>query len=169
MRPNPRGISRLRALLLRTEQLLERLTAVPGVRHAGATSALPFHAHAITARGQLRLHDAAARTAEEQPRVFTTVVSPGYFETMQIRLASGRQFTARDRADGIPVAIINEALARVFFPDGDAVGSRVTIGVMGAPVEREIVGVVGSTRAAGFDAEPQPSCSCHMRNTAPAP
>ncbi|HSK19116.1 MAG TPA: ABC transporter permease [Longimicrobiales bacterium] len=141
---------------LRVTQILERLAAVPGVTSVAGTSALPFHLSAITARGHLRLHDAAAQAADDDRRVFTTIATPGWFATMQIPVIAGREFTTQDRTDAPQVAVVNEALARTYFPDGNAIGSRITIGVMAAPVEREIVGIVGDSRTSGFDTEPQP-------------
>jgi predicted permease len=89
-------------------------------------------------------------------RVFTTVASGTYFLALGIPLRTGRLFDERDRAEALPVALIGEELARRFFPDGDPIGRRIVVGVMGPPVEREIVGVVGDVRKYGFDSAPRP-------------
>jgi putative ABC transport system permease protein len=83
-------------------------------------------------------------------------VTPGYFELMGERMVSGRAFDARDRADGAPVVIINESLARKHFPDGDAIGHRIAFRVGETPW-REVVGVVADARIASPDEPPRPA------------
>jgi putative ABC transport system permease protein len=56
------------------------------------------------------------------------LVSPSYFETLKIPLLRGRGFTESDRRDGPPVAIINQAMAREFWPDGDPLRDQLVIG-----------------------------------------
>jgi putative ABC transport system permease protein len=79
----------------------------------------------------------------------------------KIPVRKGRTFTERDMSTSVPVAIINEAMARQFWPDSDPLTDRIVIGkgVMrefAAEGERQIVGVVADTRSNGLDAEPQP-------------
>ena len=59
------------------------------------------------------------------PNAQDRVVSPGYFQTLEIPLLRGRDFLASDRADSPLVAIVDETLARRYWPDGDAVGKRI--------------------------------------------
>jgi putative ABC transport system permease protein len=67
---------------------------------------------------------------------------------MGIAMARGRGFDQRDRADGAPVAIVNQAMARRFWPGEDPIGKRFTISMGPRPVPREIIGVVSDVRAA---------------------
>jgi predicted permease len=88
-------------------------------------------------------------------------VSPGYFEVFRIPVRRGRTFTERDDRQGPPVAIINEAMARQFWPDGDPLGSRLVIGrgimrEFADEPERQIVGVVADSRDNGLANTPQP-------------
>jgi predicted permease len=88
-------------------------------------------------------------------------VSPGYFEVFRIPLKRGRLFTDRDTAGATPAVIINEAMARQFWPQGDPLSDRLAIGrgVMrefAAEPERQIIGIVGDSRDSGLNADPQP-------------
>ena len=96
-------------------------------------------------------------------------ISPGYFEVFKIPVKRGRTFTERDDA---PAArrwsIINEAMARQFWPKADPLNDRLVIGrgVMrefAAEPERQIVGIVGDTRDGGLNNDPQPTCSSRRR------
>ena len=87
-------------------------------------------------------------------------VSSQYFRVFRIPLLRGRTFDERDRAGSDLVVVINEAMSRKFWPKGDAIGARVTIGHGLGPEfdepARQIVGVVGDTRDNGLDSDPVP-------------
>jgi len=133
----------------------ERLAAVPGVREVAIVSALPFHPSQIDATDELGILGRPPRPGERRI-VHTTIASPEYFPLAGIPLVEGRSLDDRDRTGAAAVAVINRTLARRFFPGEDPVGKRVTVGVMSAPVEREIVGVVGDVRPTAFDSDPRP-------------
>jgi predicted permease len=88
-------------------------------------------------------------------------VSPGYFEVFKIPVKRGRTFNDRDDSRAPAVVIINDAMARQYWPKGDPLKDRLVIGrgVMrefaGEP-ERQIVGIVGDTRDGGLNSNPQP-------------
>ena len=129
--------------------VLERVSALPGVSSAGAALALPFSGTAAT------LHFSVAdrpESAEEDLETEYQVVTPKYFRAMGIPLRSGRTLEERDD-DGAPfVAVINEALARWQWPGDDPIGKRISVG----GEEREIVGVVGDVRHFGYDKPSRP-------------
>lgn len=81
-------------------------------------------------------------------------IAPNFFKTLRIPLVSGREFTDSDRKDTTPVAIIDEAMARHFWPGQDAVGKRFHF--FGDPTLREVVGVVHNTVVNAIGEEPQP-------------
>jgi putative ABC transport system permease protein len=81
-------------------------------------------------------------------------ISPTYFETLRIPLVSGREFNDNDRPNTNPVAIANEAMAKHFWPNENAVGKRFHF--IGDPTLREIVGVFRNTVVANIGEEPQP-------------
>lgn len=72
-----------------------------------------------------------------------SLVTPNFFSTMRIPMRRGRDFSSRDTADGVWVAIINEAMARRFWPHDDPIGKRLTATIVPDEQPREIIGVVG--------------------------
>jgi predicted permease len=89
------------------------------------------------------------------------VVWPGYFETLKIRLLRGRLFTEADRPGSSGVAIVNQAMARRFWPGGDPLGARIVIGPGLGPnfdePARQIVGIVGDVHEDALAQSPQPA------------
>ncbi|MFY9805524.1 MAG: ABC transporter permease [Candidatus Acidiferrales bacterium] len=87
-------------------------------------------------------------------------VSSQYFQVFRIPLLRGRTFTENDDATADRVVVINEVMAKQFWPKGDALGSRITIGHGLGPEfdepAREVVGIVGATRDGGLDSDPIP-------------
>jgi predicted permease len=89
-------------------------------------------------------------------------VSPGYFSAFKIPMLRGREFTDQDDAGGPAVAIINDEMARKFWPNGDPLNDRILIGKgVGPEFEadppRQIIGVSGSVRYGGLDRDPGPT------------
>src|SRR4029453_4523358 len=91
--------------------------------------------------------------AEGKPTADIRAVSPGYFETMQIAVARGRDFGASDAQGAPPVVIVNEPFVRRFFGGGDPIGRRLVID-MGRPFVAEVVGVVEGVRQYSLNFEP---------------
>jgi putative ABC transport system permease protein len=89
-----------------------------------------------------------------------TPISPNYFDVFKIPLVRGRRFTEQDGAGAPGVVVINQAMARRYWPEGNPVGERITIGRgLGPGMEeppREIVGVAGDVRDGALNREPQP-------------
>ncbi|CAA9303613.1 MAG: Acidobacterial duplicated orphan permease (function unknown) [uncultured Gemmatimonadaceae bacterium] len=133
------------------ETLVERVGALPGVRGAGAISSIFLsntpNSTTFTIAGRPRTRE------QENVEVPLDAVTPDYFRVMGVPLVRGRAFTAADRADAPPVVIINENMARRFWPNEDPVGRRFKYG--GPESEAPwmtIVGVVGDMRRTGYDA-----------------
>jgi predicted permease len=82
-------------------------------------------------------------------------VTPEYFQALQIPLLKGRQFSDSDDKSAPAAIIINEALARRYWPDEEAIGQRLTVGFEQAP--RQIVGVVGNVKQTTLNAAPRPT------------
>src|SRR5258708_28127460 len=91
------------------------------------------------------------------PLSLFSIADRGYFETMGIPLREGRTFTQSDRAGALLVAVVNEVIARKWFPKESAVGHAIKFGgpYMPGP-SYEIIGVVGDVSQEGFAAEPMP-------------
>jgi putative ABC transport system permease protein len=126
-------------------RLLERLKALPGVESVATANYTPLGGTVSLAK---ILVEGQAANAGELPTAFNYTVSAGYHELMGIRLLQGRGFTAEDRKGAPNVAIVNEALARRFFPGGNALGKKISLGV-GEPW-MEIVGVTRDVKSLGL-------------------
>jgi predicted permease len=137
---------------------VERLRALPGVVDASATCCVPL-------QGGYGLGFVIAGRPLESGSTHGgggwTTVSPGYFEVFRIPVRRGRTFTERDDSSSLPVVIINETMARQFWPQSDPLSDRLIIGrgVMrefATEGERQIVGVVADTRDNGLRGDPVP-------------
>jgi predicted permease len=138
-------------------RLLERLKSLPGVKSASLCSVLPFTG---TVRDPFSIEGRPWQPegANGTPQVTNyQVISPDYFRTMQIPLLRGREFRAFDGAEAPPVAIVNQTMARGFWPDGDPIGRHIMLGAPrpGAPW-LTIVGIVEDVRNSGLDSTPLP-------------
>ena len=128
------------ALIFR--QVLERMSALPGVKAAALTRTTLLSGS--TSTSSMWKQGQTSQTAAEE-EMYMMDVSPTFFATMGIPVQLGRGFTDRDNRTAPKVAIINEASARKLFPDGDAVGRRIG-GSFEKSNEFEIVGVVRDTK-----------------------
>lgn len=138
-------------------QLIERLRAYPGIHAVAATSRVPLDPFGTNLQAlELERPNSSLQTAG----VFAqfSVVSPGYFRAIGIPLLKGRDVTERDDADAIPVVVINQRLAHLFFPDRDPIGSRILLRLRGdQKTAYEIVGIVGDTRIDDLQTDPEPA------------
>ena len=135
------------------EGLLARVDALPGVAAAAGSSQPPARGAMMTYSFAIEGRTATNASGREDDEPLHAV-TPGYFEVLRQRVVSGRAFDARDRADGAPVVIFNETLARKHFPDGSAVGQRISFRPGELPW-REIVGVVADARLESPDVAPR--------------
>jgi predicted permease len=103
------------------DQTLARLRSLAGVRSAALTTRLPLYAAGIAST-------CVARDADKPAPATTTTVGAGYLETLRIPLLEGRDFNAIDKADGPPVAIVNQTLARRLWPNEPATGHSFLFG-----------------------------------------
>lgn len=134
--------------------LVDRLAAVPGVVEAATTSQSPGAGSGMTFSFAIEGRVAPNPNGREDDETLHAV-GPGYFEVLGREIVDGRPFDDLDRADGVPVVIINESLARKHWPDGDAVGQRIAFRVGETPW-REIVGVVADARLQSPDVPADP-------------
>ena len=122
---------------------LDRLSNSPGVESAAAGVPLPFSGFGGSA--SFRIEGRVSPPGDPGPHGDIRAVSPRYFETMGIRLVRGRAFTDQDRLGGQPVAIVDENLARDYWPDQDVIGKRLRNGGDKTPW-KTIVGIVAPVR-----------------------
>ena len=135
------------------DQLVASLESRPGIVKVGAINALPFSG----AGGSRSFYIAGreVRRPVDQPEEQLRIVTEGYFDAMKMPLVAGRPFTARDSLSAPRVAAVNEAFARKHFPDGTAIGERVSFS-RDEPRWYEIVAVVGNIKHRGLDAVDRP-------------
>jgi putative ABC transport system permease protein len=131
------------------EQLLERMRASPGVSDASIVSSLPMSGNYDRAGFHIKDRPIAGQEAPEVDRYF---VSTGYFATLHIPLLRGRDFSAADRADSAPVAVVSATLAQTMWPKEDAIGKQIQLGGRDeAAPWATVVGIVGNVRQYGLD------------------
>jgi putative ABC transport system permease protein len=132
------------------DDVIERLRRAPGVTAASAVSTLPMSevgttmALAFTVAGQ-------PSPATEDPLADVRVVAPGYFETMKIPLLAGRFLDERDAQTAARTSVINETMARRYFPDRSPLGQI----IQNPHGKSEVVGIVADVHTQGLDREPK--------------
>lgn len=122
----------------RHRELVRRVESIPGVEAAAITLTLPMTGYAgtpVQAAGQPRLK------LNERPIAILQTVTPGYFRTLDIPMRGGRDFALSDTATTPLVAIVNESLARRFWPGQDPVGRHILIGSNPSLAEDAVPGV----------------------------
>jgi putative ABC transport system permease protein len=107
-------------------EVVDRIARLPGVQAAGATAALPLTPIGNSGTVDIDTQDVPAD--KTQPETDLRPVTPGYFGAMGFHLLKGRDFTASDTATAARVAIIDDTLARLYFPKSDPIGKRVKLG-----------------------------------------
>ena len=133
------------------EHMIERASAVPGVRSASVSTISPLSGgQAITGF----FLDREALTPGGAHEAELRGISESYFETMRIGLLRGRGFERREMDDSAFVVVINQTLADRFFKGEDPIGRRLRWGVQAEDPMLEIVGVVQDTRASDLGAPP---------------
>jgi putative ABC transport system permease protein len=128
------------------ERILERVRALPGVRAAAVTTLLPMQGAGST------IHFNRATQPPKGPDDYVMAgyraVSPDYLSALGVPLRKGRRLTERDREGAPHVVVVNESMARVFFPGREALGQVIQLGTEPDPQfpTMEIVGVVGDVK-----------------------
>ncbi len=126
-------------------QLLENIRTLPGVDAVGAVNGLPLSGTGWS--GTTTVDTQAVQPQDASPEADQRPVEPGYFEAMGIPLLSGRHFDQRDTPTSEPVAIIDETMAKTYWPKEDPIGKRIKQGPRSSSGPwRTIVGVVRHVR-----------------------
>ena len=132
---------------------MEKLAAVPGIKSVSTAGVLPLSGapetdFELAGKPQDPDHEPSAQ-------VFTA--GPGYFQTLSIPLLMGRMFTEQDSASAPTVALINDTMARKFYPGENPIGRLITMKDWGDPLPAQIVGVVGDIRQDSMEVAPKPA------------
>jgi putative ABC transport system permease protein len=128
--------------------ILRSVSALPGVKSAGISTDVPLLGNPIYI---MRFEGRPPVTPSQAPLANYFAVTPGYFETMGMRVLRGRPITDRDIAGSPPVVVVNQTLVNRYFPGQDPIGKRLEIAFDDPPNWREIVGVVADVHSAGLD------------------
>jgi putative ABC transport system permease protein len=139
------------------QQVADRVAALPGVRAVGAVSGLP-----LTGLGGGSAFAVGGRPApapEQRPIALLRSVNSAYFHTMGIPLVAGRVFADTDTSQAPPVIVVNQTLARRFWPQGNPIGGRLVVDANDGRVA-EIVGVVGDVRPERIENQDWPTIYC---------
>jgi putative ABC transport system permease protein len=133
-------------------QVFERVAALPGVVGTGGVSVLPLSG--MGSSGSFQIEGRITPQGQSSPHGDRWVATSDYFKTLGVPLVRGRYFEERDTPEAPQVTIIDETLARKYFPNEDPVGKRITFqGGPNNPIWREIVGIVGHVKHRGLDGE----------------
>jgi len=137
-------------------ELLERVAALPGVASAGAVNRQPLEGpwwgNYFVVEGR------PVPPPGEEMHALARVVMPGYSATLGIPLVKGRLLRSSDEAGAPRVVVINQAMARTFWPDADPLGQRIDLqDYPGPPAWATVVGIVGDVRYAGLQMTPMPA------------
>jgi len=128
------------------DRLVTRIRQLPGVRRAAVTTMLPM----AGAGASVHFNRAAypPKGPEDYVLAGYRAVTPGYLETLGVPLQRGRLLKDSDRDGAPPVMVINESMARQYFPDRDALGERIQFGTEPSPTDPtvQIVGIVGDMK-----------------------
>ena len=132
------------------DDVLRRVSAVPGVRNAAISAALPLSFKRITPvlpQGQPEVPLA------ERPFVDIEAISADWFSTMRVPLRAGRAFSSGDQAKSPPVVVVNETFARQYWPGANPLDQHVVIGRR--PVPAQVVGVAADIKNKGLEQDTQ--------------
>jgi putative ABC transport system permease protein len=139
-------------------QLTEKFSAIPGVEAVALARSAPTgvrHVFTFTVEGR------PAPSENERPESGFDGVSPGYFDLLHIPLRKGRAIDDHDIASAPWVAVVNEAMAKKFFPNEDPIGKQIRLRFDPYPIDedrpRQIVGVVGDVKNRGLSRETFPT------------
>lgn len=152
--PEPKYAEQAKRSAFYTE-VINRVEGLPGVKSAAVTTNLPLYRQGNSIG--IAIEGRPIPQPGQEIIVTTRVVSPKYFETMDIRLLKGRSLSTQDKPNTPKVVVISEGMARKYWPNEDPIGKRITGGNPQREEDwRQIVGVVNDVHQFQLDAEPKP-------------
>ena len=135
-------------------EAVAQMQRLPGVESAGVINFLPFAGPG--AGTGFEIEGQPKPLPGQAPTTGVCVADQNFFQVMQISLKRGRMFTDQEVKEMRHVVVVNEALAKKYFPNQDPLGQRITIAMKNENVPTEIVGVVGDVKHAQFDKPADP-------------
>jgi putative ABC transport system permease protein len=161
---DPYALDEKRAAFL--QEVFRRVSALPGVEQLtiSGNDTLPMNSGRNYSPFSIPAH---ATDSERNPIADVAVVDTQYFRTMDVPLIAGRNFTVSDTSKTQQVAVIDQTLARRYWPGEDPLGQQISFGFGGGPQGVTIVGVVGDIKSDGFDAPSVPHIYVPLGQLAP--
>lgn len=151
---------------VKIQSLIDGFRAIPGVTGAAYVTVLPPEL-LQGVWGPFLIGESATMKNTENPKFANSLIaSDGYFRMLGIPVVQGRDFSPSDTAASPKVMVVNQSLARKFFPKGDAVGSRVRVMYDDVGPAREIVGIVKDTHDRGLGAPTVPTAYVPLKQFA---
>jgi putative ABC transport system permease protein len=149
------------------EKLEPRLGDLPGVESVAAANALPLSAQNI--RTEFIIAGRPPLKPSDTPAAQDRFVSPSYFRTMKIPVVLGRDFTDADNEHGSGVAIVDETLARRYWPDENPIGAHLLVSFVEKqkPIDMEVVGVAGNVKHFELNEDPSPTFYAPLNQVPP--
>jgi predicted permease len=145
----PRAYSNAEAIAVFYDQVLSQIQTLPGVEDAGGANVLPLSG--LNVRSDFTIAARPPLTAADKPAAQSRLVSADYFKALGIPIVKGRAFTPHDNAGANRVAVIDEALARRYWPDAEPIGAHLRIEDTPNGRDAEIVGIVGAVKHVSLD------------------
>ena len=135
-------------------QTLERVQTTPGVQSAALSMAVPLNSAMGPMSAGVVIEGQPLHPNEPAPQINFELASPDYFRVLGIPLLAGRSFLPSDEAEAPPVVIVNDRMARHYWPNEDPIGHRVAAGGGDKKTWASVVGVVSDVHQYGLDKEP---------------
>lgn len=136
------------------DQLLPRIATAPGVESVGLVSNLPLSG--TTTSTNFTIEGQPPPSPQDRPLADYTLATPGFFDSLRIPVVRGRPFGEQDTATSPGVVLINEAMAKRYWPGEEAVGKTISVSMGQYKGQRQVVGVVSNVRREALSAEPRP-------------
>jgi putative ABC transport system permease protein len=164
---NPKQVLSFRVLLTRTKypeesqkvtffrRLLDQFKTTPGVKSVGMVDILPFAG--LPSATDFYISGKPKPLPGEEPVTLVFLADDGYFKTLQIPIKRGRLFTREETVERKRVVVINDALARTYFPGEDPIGMSITIFMRDENEPSEIIGIVRDIKHQTIQEVPQPA------------
>jgi len=151
-RLSPKEYSEPSAQVDAHQRIVEQIAAVPGVESVALVDGLPFSGNRQSVT--VAIPGMSPPPVGQERKIQLQSVSSNYFETLGIRFMQGRLFDGGDRLGAPLVLIVNQTMARTFWPDGSAIGK--SIQVLEDDIQATVVGVVADARHVRLEEEPSP-------------
>jgi predicted permease len=135
-------------------QTLERVQSTPGVQSAALSMDVPLNSTMGPMTAGVAIEGQPLHPDEVEPQVNFELASADYFRVLGIPMLAGRSFSTSDQAETPPVVIVNDRMARHYWPNEDPIGHRVAAGGGDKKTWASVVGVVSDVHQYGLDKEP---------------